>query len=209
MKYLDKYFSKTLGKLSLWILVTGIALVLIVIGALLIANARFQQNVLNKQPDYTSAQLYDHAVALTDQGDYTQAEQYLQEALSKQDDNSYRNQLAVVEYRLHKYKESIAEYQKLLDAKQDGSFAWNGIGNAYRDWADQDKTQHDTYQKSAVNAYQQCLAGNDHYVACYSNLAIFWHNQGNDAAAKPLIADGISKTGSSELINLQSTLLVK
>ncbi len=192
--------------MSLWIIIIGVLLVALVGGVLLYSNARVQQYLLNKQPNYSAQDLYTHSLQLTNQGDYQQAEQYLKEALLKEDDATYRNQLAVVEYRLHKYKEAIDEYKKLLAAKTDESFAWNGIGNAYRDWADQEKSSHDAYQGEAVKAYQQCLNGNDHYVACYSNLAILWHSQGNTTGAKDLVNQGISKTGSPQLQSLLTTL---
>jgi len=111
-----------------------------------------------------------------------------------------------VEYRLKKYPESIAEYQKLISAQQDVAFAWNGIGNAQRDWADQDSAHKADHQTEAIAAYQKAIAANDQYVAAYSNLAILYQSQGQNDKAVAIVNQGIMKTNQPELQDLLTHL---
>lgn len=186
-------------------LLLGIAL--IGISVVLYFTARIQQGLLTQPPQYTASQYYARAVAQIDQGDYQQAENYLEQALLKEDDATYRNQLAVVKYRLKKYDEAIREYQKLIAAGIDVSFAWNGIGNSYRDWANEHKDKQDEYQQKAIEAYQKSLSSNEKYIAAYSNWAILLDSLNKHQDAIVVLDQGIAKTGSEELINIKSTLL--
>jgi len=194
-------------KRVLIILVVGVV-VLLFIGSLiaLFVTAKLAQNLANKEPTYTAKELYDHAATQINSGNYTLAEQYLEKALSEEDDSSYRNQLAVVKYRLKKYGEAIDEYNKLIAASKDVPFAWNGIGNAYRDWAQAAPDQQTEYEQNAINAYKKAISVNEGYVAAYSNLALLYNSQGHKDLALQTLDQGISATKSSELERVKSTI---
>ena len=116
-----------------WFITFGIVGLLVLLGGvslLLFLTVRVQQGLLNKPPDYSATEYYSRAQAQVDKGDYAEAENYLEQALLKQNDDSFRNQLAVVKYRLKKYQEAIDQYRLLLTAGKDPAFCWNGIGNA-------------------------------------------------------------------------------
>lgn len=183
-----------------------VGLILVAALAILLTSVRLQQSILKKQPDYTSQQLYDQAVQQVDKGQYATAETYLEQALLKQDDATYRNQLAVVKYRLKKYQEAIDQYQKLIAAGKDASFAWNGIGNAYRDWADQDTHRQGEFRGDAEDAYKKAITLNSGYVAAYSNLALLYVEEGKKDAAISMLNQGISATASKDLEQVKTTI---
>ncbi|MBU6389697.1 tetratricopeptide repeat protein [Patescibacteria group bacterium] len=172
----------------------GVATVLIVRNA--------TKGVLDKSPQYTSQQLYENAVQQVDKGSYSTAENYLEQALLKEDNATYRSELAVVKYRLKEYDQAIAEYEKLVNKKQDPAFAWNGIGNAYRDWAGTDAAHKSQYLQQAEYAYRQAIQADPKYTAAYSNLALLLQNKGDTAGAKTVLNQGISQTSQPELTTL-------
>ena len=163
---------------------------------------------LNKQaqPSYTASDLYSTALAQVDKGNYKQAEAYLEQALLKEDDQTYRNQLAVVKYRLKEYGDAVIQYHILIDRKQDVAFSWNGIGNAYRDWATVDLAQHDADIAQATHAYQSAIAADPGYVAAYSNLALLLNSEGKHGEALAIVDQGIAATKQPELTTLRSQL---
>ena len=191
----------------LWIfLIAIVAIVFLASVFLLYTTARMQRGLLGKQPAYSGQQLYGNAVQQIQKGDYAQAEGDLEQALLKEEDASYRNQLAVVKYRLGKYAEAVQQYQKLVDSKQDQSFAWNGIGNAYRDWATQDKGQLSDRQAKAADAYRQAIKADPGYTAAYSNLALMLSSQGNLPEALKVLDQGIAAAGGTDLQPVRTSL---
>jgi tetratricopeptide (TPR) repeat protein len=198
------------GRVLSRILVVGgiifAGLILIAAIIVLFASAKLQQNLLKKQPEYTSQQLYDRAVAQVDTGQYQTAETYLEQALLKQDDATYRNQLAVVKYRLKKYQEAIDQYQKLITDGKDASFAWNGIGNAYRDWADAETRRQVEFRGDAEDSYKKAIVLNSGYVAAYSNLALLYDEEGKKSDAISVLNQGIAATASKDLEQVKTTI---
>jgi tetratricopeptide (TPR) repeat protein len=186
-------------------LAVGIVLVIAAAGMLFV-TARLQQDLLTRTPQYNATDLYSRGVAQLEGGDYKAAEDLLEQALQQQDESSYRSQLAVVKYRLKKYPEAIAHYEKLISAGKDASFAWNGIGNAYRDWADQDAVRADELRLKSVDAYRQAILLNGQYVAAYNNLALLYDSQEMNAEAQIILDQGIAATSSSELRETRSRI---
>jgi tetratricopeptide (TPR) repeat protein len=175
---------------------------------MLYASARMQQDLLTRIPQYESADLYSRGVAHVRAGDYQAAEDLLEQALKQQDDSTYRSQLAVVKYRLKKYSESIAHYEVLISEGRDAAFAWNGIGNANRDWAEQDKARSTELHEKAVQAYLQAITLNRQYVASYNNLALLYVSMGKTVEARAILEQGIAATGSSELRETSSRISI-
>jgi len=177
------------------------ALLIVGLVVILISLLKIQQiSVSHNQPAYQAQELYTRAVDQINHGSYSSAEDYLQQALLKQDDATYRNQLAVVEYRLKKYPEAIAQYTKLVALKQDLGFSYNGIGNAYRDWGG--------HNAEAETAYNQAIVADPHYIAAYSNLALLQSSEGKKTDAEATIAHGITANPNSadELKAVQKNL---
>ena len=180
----------------------GIALLtVLVVGVAIVAYAswQIQRRFAAKPADYSAHDLGTQGKAQLDAGNYQTAENYLRQALQKEDDHTYRSQLAVVEYRLKKYPESIAQYQALVAKGQDVAFADNGIGNANRDWG----TAHYPQAEAAYNA---AIAADPHYVAAYSNLTLLLQGQGRLSEAHKILQNGITVTSSPELSELQARL---
>ena len=170
-----------------------------VAAVLLFVTAKMQKGLLTQAPSYTAQQLYQVAQQNVSQGHFDQAETYLQEALKAQDTSDYHSQLAVVEYRLKKYPEAVAEYQKLLDKKYEVAFAYNGLGNVYRDWSGADQARKDEYVQKAITNYQAAIQADDHYLVAYSNLAQVQIQEGDKAAGIATLQAGIGKTQAPEL----------
>jgi tetratricopeptide (TPR) repeat protein len=185
----------------------GIVLVVFLAAVfLLYSTARLQRGLLSKAPEYSGQQLYGSAVQQIEKGDYTEAESDLEKALLKEDDATYRNQLAVVKYRLGKYDEAVQQYQKLIDTHQDEAFAWNGMGNAYRDWAAQDAGQAADRLAKASNAYRQAILADKGYTAAYSNLALLLSTAGKKTEALQVLDQGIAATGGADLHSVRDSL---
>lgn len=196
---------------SVWLIAAfALAGVVLLAGIILIAaSARIQQQLVSKAPTYPATTLYDKGVEQFNKGDYSASEASLEQALREQDSATYRGQLAVVKYRLKKYDESIAQYRSLIEQGKDAAFAWNGIGNAYRDWALTNTAQAADFQAKAVDAYKQALVLNPQYVATYSNLALLYVDMNNPVAAQDILVQGIGKTSSQDLQNLKDRLGIK
>lgn len=188
------------------VLVFVLLILLFGVGFLLYSALGIQKNLFRSEPSYTATQLYSKALEQTDKGDYDEAERYLEEALQKEESSTYRNKLAVVKYRLKKYEEAIEQYRKLIDQDKDPAFAWNGIGNAYRDWASQDSAQSDNYLREAEAAYRRVMQIDAGYAAAYSNLALLLANQGKREEALTVINEGIAKTNREELQTIKNRL---
>lgn len=186
-----------------WVTTTVFAVIGVIflagIGVLIVTAVGLQKKITTNTPQYSAQELYNQGVAQANQGDYTQAEQYLEQSLLQVSDNSYRSQLAVVKYRLKKYSEAVAQYQKLVDAGQDVAFAWNGMGNAYRDWGTDHAAQ-------AEAAYRSSFAADPGYVAAYSNLAMLLDSQSKRSEAKAVAQLGQVRTGNSQLVELVKRL---
>ena len=201
LKTSSKLFSRRylvlFGGLVLLLLFAGVSFILY-------ATMKVQQALLSDVPIYAATDLYNKALEQVEKEDYKAAEGYLEQALMKEEDSTYRNKLAVVKYRLKKYPEAIEQYQKLIDQKKDVAFAWNGIGNAYRDWATQDNFEQ--YREKSIAAYEEAIKADPRYVAAYSNLALLYINQNKPDETKRVLAEGIQVTKSLELISIQKSL---
>jgi len=162
---------------------------------------QIEQKTVKQQPVYQAKELYANAVQQIDKGQYQSAESYLEQALSKEDSATYRNQLAVVKYRLKKYQESIDEYQKLIDEKSGVAFAYNGMGNAYRDWGG--------HNSEAESSYRKSIGADKTYAAAYSNLALLLKTEDRLPEALEILDDGIAATGQQALSDLKTTIQQK
>jgi len=204
-----KFFS---SKRRWYVSIIGlaIALAVVVVTVLIISviTALVQQRKLNAivTTDLTVPQLTSQAIQQQVNGDFSGAEQSLEEALVKQQSPDLQSQLAVVQYRLKKYQDSITQYQKLVSAKQDVAFAWNGIGNSYRDWAASTTTDRTNRENSAISAYNQAITADPGYVAAYVNEALLLVDMGKKSDAIALLQTGYSKTQVKQLQDLVSQL---
>ena len=181
----------TLSRKGIWIVILVFLAIILIVGIAfaLYATYKIKQNSLNKAPNYSSNELYQNAQQQVSKGDYSQAENELLQAVAKDENPIYLSQLAVVEYQLKNYDNALADYQKLISEKKDISFAWNGIGNVYRDQGFKDK---------AVDAYKKAIAIDSQYVAAYSNLALIQVETSKNTALQT-IDQGIKATDSNEL----------
>jgi tetratricopeptide (TPR) repeat protein len=181
-------------------------IIFIAASAVLYITARFQQKQLSTGPAYSATEYYASATEQIDKGDYASAETSLKQALQKEDSTTYRNQLAVVEYRLKKYADAITQYRALIDAGANASFAWNGIGNAYRDWAETEGVSKAEKQASAIDAYKKAITLDRQYVAAYSNEALLLASQGQKDQALAVLDVGISVTNEDALRQTRKTI---
>ena len=174
---------------------------LLLVGVSIVVYAFWQiHHYLTPKPaSYSAQQLGTQGKAQLSAGNYATAENYLQQALQKEDDHTYRSDLAVVEYRLKKYPEAIVQYQALITKKQDVAFAQNGIGNANRDWG----TQH---YPEAEAAYSASIDADKGYVAAYSNQALLLVGENRRAEALTTLDKGIIATHDQNLITLKNRL---
>lgn len=201
----------TKGARKIWWLFGGFAVLVLLLAAVIIlfVSARLQQGLLTKAPSYEPDTLYSRGVEQFSKGDYAAAEASLEQALKAQDAATYRSQLAVVKYRLQKYQESVTLYQRLIDEGSDAAFAWNGMGNAYRDWAAAEAARRDELNAKALAAYEQSYTLNPQYLAAYSNAALLYANLGEEEKAVAVLNRGIAATGSTELSQVRSRVLQK
>lgn len=186
-----------------------VALVLFVgMAVIMFFLAKSQQALVTREPVYSASEYYQKGVEQIQKSDYPEAEKYLEKALAKEDSAEYRSQLALVKYRLRKYEESVAAYKVLISKNEDPAFAWNGIGNAYRDWAAEQKdgSEKVRLQDKAKQAYREAIAKNGQYVAAYSNLSILLASTGASDEARQVIDEGIAKTGRDELRHVKANL---
>jgi tetratricopeptide (TPR) repeat protein len=183
----------------LFIVATGLILLLAVC-VILFVSARLQQSLLTQAPQYDAPVLYNKSVEQVEKGDYGAAEQLLEQALRAQDDATYRSELAVVKYRLKKYPESVELYAKLIADGKDAAFAWNGTGNAYRDWADSEPASAAEHREKAIAAYNQAIILNSEYIAAYSNLALLYDDMNKQDLALKTLDAGIAATRSNDLV---------
>jgi tetratricopeptide (TPR) repeat protein len=190
----------------------GIATCLVILlaaGIMLFIAAKLQQRTLSQTPSYDASTLYNRGVDQFTKGDYAAAEASLEQALKQQDDATYRGELAVVKYRLKKYEDSVTLYQQLVDEGKDAAFAWNGTGNAYRDWADADSSQTAALRAKAIDAYLKAISLNPQYVAAYSNLGLLYSEMGQQDKALAILDQGIKATASSDLVTTRSRIAQK
>lgn len=185
------------------VLILGIVLVGVLIYYFL---TNWKNGLIKKEPNYTAAEYYKKAVEQVGTSNYTEAEKYLESALKQQDDSSYRNQLAVVKYRLKKYSESIDQYNLLIEAGKDKAFAWNGIGNCYRDLAEQDSGNSAEDFRLAEDAYRKSFEIDPNYVSAYSNLALMLSDSNKKESALEVINLGISKTKDDNLAKIKDMI---
>lgn len=194
------YWVIVLGVLG----VLGVALTLLVISVVsALLGARQTQNQL---ADLPARDLVAKSIEQQQNGDLTGAEKSLEEALVKEKKLDYQSQLAVIKYRLRKYEESIKEYRALIDVNKDLAFAWNGTGNAYRDWALSEDFQRTERQQKALEAYRAAIAADAGYVAAYTNQALLLKDMNLPTEALQVAEDGYERTNRNELKNLVEQL---
>lgn len=182
-----------------WILLFLFFLLLVGVGVVAYATWQIQRHFLPQVATYSAQDLGNKAKDQLDAGNYATAENYLQQALQKQDDRTYRSQLAVVEYRLKKYPQSITEYKRLIANQQDVAFAENGVGNANRDWGE-------GHYAEAEAAYRASFMADKQYVAAYSNLALLLRSENNVPEAMTVLSTGITATTDPGLVKLKTIL---
>jgi tetratricopeptide (TPR) repeat protein len=153
-------------------------------------------------PSYSALELATRAAEQQRSGDVSGAETLYEQALVKDAKLEYRAQLALVKYRLKKYEEAIASYQELIKAGSNAAFAYNGIGNAYRDWALLEDSNKIFRQNEAEQAYRKAIAADTGYVVGYTNLAILLEDQGKIAEAVNIAKQGLEATKRTELSDL-------
>jgi tetratricopeptide (TPR) repeat protein len=188
------------------LILIGVVLVLVLV--VTVGEALVKRHQLNAlvNPELSAVQLASKAQLQQDNGDLAGAEKSLEEALVKEAKPDYESQLAVVKYRLKKYEEAIAEYQKLIDAQHDPAFAWNGMGNAYRDWANTEETNRTERRQKAVDAYRQSIKADIEYVAAYSNQALLLVDMDQKPEAIKVVQAGYNQTHRKELKDLLTQL---
>jgi tetratricopeptide (TPR) repeat protein len=190
------------------IVVLGLGIAILTVLGISVVSALLDAKKINTfvTSELSAGELANKARQQQQNGDLPGAEQSLEEALLKEAKPDYQSQLAVVKYRLKKYEASIAEYQKLIDAKQDPAFAYNGMGNAYRDWAQTEDAQRAVRQSKALEAYKKALEADSGYLAAYTNQIILLADLGRKDEALQVANEGYSKTQRKELQELISQL---
>ena len=176
----------------------------------LIAVVRYGASVSRRQPSldgFSASDLSQKAESLVASGSAETAEKYLERAVELENQATYRSQLAVVKYRLGKYQEAIDQYAILIKSGEELAFAYNGQGNAYRDFADHNSSQKEALQKRAISAYNLALLKDEKYVASYSNLAQLLWEMGQKDESLIILDRGITATGKKELSELKNNLL--
>jgi tetratricopeptide (TPR) repeat protein len=191
----------------LWLLIAVSSL--IIIG--LLSYSVFEgvrQYVALQNPVATSApgELTTRALVQQEGGDLTGAEASLVEAVLQQETPDRIKQLALVRYRLKKYELAIQSYERLVALQVDVAFAQNGIGNSYRDWAEQRQDRREFFISEAIASYERSVAADAGYVAAYSNLAILLAGENRNEEAQSWLTKGISATNSTVLLRLRENL---
>ncbi|CAN5117195.1 hypothetical protein BH11PAT4_BH11PAT4_0010 [soil metagenome] len=153
-------------------------------------------------PSYSALELATRAAEQQRSGDVSGAETLYEQALVKDAKLEYRAQLALVKYRLKKYEEAISGYQELIKADSNVAFAYNGIGNAYRDWSLLEESNKIFRQSEAERAYRKAIVADSGYVVGYTNLAILLEDQGKISDAVNIAKQGLEATKRSELSDL-------
>lgn len=148
-------------------------------------------------PTISADQSYQQSIQLAQAGDWPAAKVYLEQALKQQFNLNWQGQLAVINYQLGDYDRAIQGYQRLVEAGQDLAFAYNGLGNCYRD-----KGEHLTAEAN----YQKAIEVEPGYVVAYTNLAIMFYDLGETIKAKEILKSGINTTQNSDIIELQKRL---
>jgi len=194
---------KSIGGLAvfslIFLVVAGLVAILGVSVVKAVLQYREAKQTTVTESNLTSPELAKRASMQQDSGDLVGATESLSKALAKDESFELRSQLAVLLYRQKKYQEAIAKYQDLLNLGKDKAFAWNGMGNAYRDWALQDTARTDESNTKAVEAYKEAIKADKGYVAAYVNLAILEKDLGQLEAAKQTASQGFAATGRAEL----------
>jgi len=156
--------------------------------------------------NYSASDLGAKARTQLASGNVSVAETYLEQALRKDGSDQYRYELAVVKYRLKKYDESLALYQKLIESGTQVAFAHNGIGNVYRDMSYESVTESAQLTEQALISYQSARAVDAKYEVAYSNAAQLLVDRNRKPEALVLLEEGITRTNSENLKALKVTI---
>lgn len=202
----------TIRKKSVWFwLFTSVGLLALIVVLIILLISTVQalriRNQAASTSNLSSQELASKALTQQQNDDLAGAEASLQEALVRETNINYQSQLAVVKYRLKKYSESIALFQELVKAEQQVAFAWNGIGNAYRDWADQSNgSLKSEREELALQAYIKAVEADNGFATAYINRAIFLDDLGRTEEAVVVAEAGLKATARQELQDLVNRL---
>lgn len=155
-----------------------------------------------KLTNFSAQELYKAGQQKIKEGNFTEAKKMVEAALDKAPGNvSYLGELAAIKYKMNDYQGALAEYYKILATGRYPGFAFNGIGNIYRDIANQteDGKQKTENLEKAIEAYQNGIRRDGQYIALYQNYGLMLVSQGKTAEARKILEQGIAKTGSREL----------
>jgi tetratricopeptide (TPR) repeat protein len=180
------------------VLLAGVA----VISLGVVGGLQKLRDLTGTAPTYSAVELATRAAEQQRAGDVVGAEALYQQALAQDAKLEYRAQLALVKYRLKKYEEAITNYQELIKAQTNQAFAWNGMGNAYRDWAASTELGREQRLIEAERAYRNAIAADSGYVVAYTNLAIFLDDSGKTQEAVNIAKQGLEATKRDELSQL-------
>lgn len=189
-----------------------VAVILITVLGLAVVEGVIQYRKLKTQtaePQYTATDLAAQAKQQQDNGDLAGAEKSLQEAIVRDAKLDYKVQVAVLQYRQKKYADAVDSYNALIKASENPAFAWNGLGNVYRDWSQTEVTRQVERQKEAENAYRQAIVVDPTYAAAYSNLALFLSDLNRTNEAIQWAKKGATESKNSDLSALVIRLGVK
>lgn len=178
-----------------------IFILLIAATALIFSQWQTDRPLMNLSK-FSSAELFKAAEQKVKEGDYKEAQKYINVALEKDARNvSYLGESAIIRYRLGDYQGAIAEYQKILDQGSYLGFALNGMANVYRDQSEktEDGKQKMEYRDKAAETYQKAIDKDANYIASYQNYAIMLSAQGDNAKAIEILESGTKATDSPEL----------
>lgn len=131
----------------------------------------------------------------------------LEKELAKQPTNTaVVSEIAVAYYNAAQYEKAIEAYQQLIELNQSLAFAWTGLGNTYRDSAEQtiDTAERERINRQAIEAYQASISRDAQYLLAYTNLAQLFIDLGRTDEAEAVIQQGLAvHPDNSALTSLQ------
>lgn len=149
----------------------------------------------------TANDLYKDATEFNKNGNYGDAQAFLDEAIKKDKNQTNVNvlrELAVADYNLKKYSDAAEIYQKIIAIDPKDASAYNELGNVYRDMGD---------RQAAVENYKKSIVTDAGYVLAYNNLAMLYVSENDMQEAKNVIQSGLDKNpDSAELKSILNSL---